>query len=54
MRLPGPSFNRWFHGGCAKVRQEEVDSWAEDDTWDCAGCKAYKRQQERAALRSQR
>jgi hypothetical protein len=36
------------------VRQEEADALGEDDTWDCGACKAFKRQQERAAARSQR
>ena len=45
---------RWFHGACAKVSQEDVDALGDSDTWNCAACKAYKRQQERAAARNQR
>lgn len=48
-----PAYRRWFHGTCAKVGQQEVDAMGEVE-WNCQGCKAYRRQQERAAARSQR
>jgi hypothetical protein len=45
---------RWFHGACARVKQDQVDAMGDDNSWDCNGCKAYKKQQERELARSQR
>lgn len=51
--LPPAPARRWFHGGCVKVGQAEVDMLGAAE-WACQPCKAYRRQVERAAARSQR
>ena len=43
--------NRWFHGGCVAMAQEDVDTIGETDRWDCPGCANARRKAERAARR---
>ena len=43
--------NRWFHGACVAMEQEDVNAIAEDEQWDCPGCANARRKAERAARR---
>lgn len=43
--------NRWFHGACVAMGQEDVNAIAEDEQWDCPGCANARRKAERAARR---
>lgn len=43
--------NRWFHGACVGMTQEDVDGIPEDEQWDCPGCRIARRKAERAARR---
>ena len=47
------SCNRWFHGTCVAMTQEDVDSIAETQPWNCPGCWNTRRKQERASRRAQ-
>jgi hypothetical protein len=43
--------NRWFHGACVSMTQDDVDAIPDDEPWNCPGCWNTKRKNERAARR---
>jgi hypothetical protein len=43
--------NRWFHGACVSMSQEDVDAIPEGEAWSCPGCSNARRKAERAGRR---
>jgi len=45
------SCNRWFHGECVAMTQDDINDILEDDPWNCPGCRMARLKAERAARR---